>query len=166
MRCDFYKWGAQMFLWLTSEDGSLHVFNTSPKFYNLSVKSKGERQFLIENGPMQMTIRKGKTDNEIEAGQAGNSDALLAQNNAMIYYGLHTNDVYTLFTTQQKNIILPKFKKQYKQCASTIVGDCFKQFNVCKVAPIDNIEFPNTKTALNNILTYANSYGYPIGNGT
>ena len=35
-RCDFYKWGSQMFLWLTSGVGDQHVFTTTPGFYNIS----------------------------------------------------------------------------------------------------------------------------------
>lgn len=162
-RCDFYKWGAQMFLWLTSEVGSRHVFNTTPAFYNLSVESNSEREFIIQNGPMNMTVRKGKTDEEIEVGQAGNSDALLSQKEALVYYGVHANDVYALFTTEQKNLILPVCKEKYKQCASEIVGECLKEYNACKVAPIPNIEFPNTQMQLNDVSTYANKYGYPLG---
>ena len=162
-RCDFYKWGAQMFLWLTSEVGDRHVFNTAPAFYNLSVESNSERQFVTQNGPMNMTVRKGKTDEEIEVGQAGNSDALLTQQEALVYYGVHANDVYALFTTEQKNLILPACKTEYKQCASEIVGECLKEYNKCKVASIPDIEFPNTQAQLNDVSTFASNYGYPLG---
>ena len=53
-RCDFYKWGAQMFLWLTSGDRSKHVFNTAPEFYNVSVASGGKnptRTCLLYTSP-------------------------------------------------------------------------------------------------------------------
>jgi len=157
-RCDFYKWGAQMFLWLTSGVGSQHVFNSSPQFYNLSVESNHEREFLTANGPMLMTVRKGKTDEEIELGQAGNSDALLSQKQALVYYGLHANDVYALFTTQTLNIC----QQTYNQCTSKIVGECNKEYKSCKTKALANIEFPNTQAQLDKVSTFAASYGYPL----
>ncbi len=162
-RCDFYRWGAQMFLWLTSEVGDRHVFTTTPVFYNLSVESNQERSFLTENGPMLMTVRKGKTDQEIEVGQAGNSDALLSQNEALVYYGLHANDVYALFTTQHKITALKECKSQYTQCTSEVVGLCLKDYKSCKVAAIPKLEFPNTKAQLKQVSEFAKDYGYRLG---
>src|SRR5690349_8855867 len=49
--CDFYKWSAQMFLWLTSPAPSSYggtgelVFN-SPAFYDVSPKVNGQRVFI------------------------------------------------------------------------------------------------------------------------
>jgi hypothetical protein len=126
--CDFYKWGAQMFLFLTSPGDYQHIFNTTPLFYSVSVKSKKEREFVTENGPMLMTVRKGK----IEVGQAGDNYALLSQNEALVYYGIHANDVYALFTTQSK------------------------------MMPSSNMEFPNTLAQLNAVSQFAFDYGYPL----
>jgi hypothetical protein len=164
-RCDFYKWGAQMFLWLTSNVGDQHVFNTAPSFYNLSLESNHEREFIAQSGPMMLTVRKGKTDEEIELGQAGNSDALLSQDLGLVYYGVHANDVYALFTTQQQLKILPACKEKLKQCLSAgseKPEECKQQFNSCKIAAIPNIEFPNTQDQLNEVSKFASTYGYPL----
>ncbi len=162
-RCDFYKWGSQMFLWLTSQGADQHVFTSSPAFYNVSVTSDGQRAFESSNGVMNMTVRKGKTDEEIEVGQAGNSDALLSQKDSLVYYSVHANDVYALFTTQQKNKIIPACVKEYQQCASEIVGECKKEYVACITAPINNVEFPNTQKQLNAVSSFAAKYGYPLG---
>lgn len=132
-KCDFYKWGAQMFLWLTSGVNTQHVFNSSPVFYNVSVEENKKRTFLSGNGPMLLTVRKGKTDSEIELGQAGGGDVLLSQKNSLVYYGLHANDVFALFTT------------------------CQNQPN-CKLSK----NFPSTPAQMSAVASYATSYGYPL----
>lgn len=99
-RCDFYKWGAQMFLWLTSETGALdkHVFSTSPVFYDISIAdaSIGKREFIAGNGTMDLV--PGTKDN-IEFGQASDSDILISQDESIVYFGLHANNVFALYTT-------------------------------------------------------------------
>lgn len=135
-RCDFYKWGAQMFLWLTSGTDIKHVFNTAPVFYNVSVAANNERHFIAEEGPMLLGVRKGKTDEEIEIGQAGGGDVLITQNESLVYYGIHANDVYAMYTTGQKNKAFGK--------------------------PL-TYEFPNTSQQLQEVSNYAKKYGYPLG---
>ena len=170
-RCDFYKWGAQMFLWLTSGVGTKHVFNTSPGFYNVSVEQNKQRQFLTSDGLMKLTIRKGKTDTEIELGQAGGGDVLLSQKDSLVYYGLHANNVFALYTTGQKQGALnntiwisPDEDKaclaQYKACASEVKGLCKKQLEQCT-----HNNFPSTATQLKAVTDFAASYGYPITDG-
>ena len=107
-RCDFYKWGAQMFLWLTSGAGTEHVFNSTPNFYNISV-ADADKQRIFYSGPMQMGVRKSKTDDEMELGQAGGSDVLLSQQQSLVYYGIHANDVYALFRTSEQGSTVPEF---------------------------------------------------------
>lgn len=132
-RCDFYRWGAQMFMWLASGTGSKHVFNSPPDFYNVSVAENGKRYFLPEAGAMTLTVRKSKTDEEIELGQAGGGDVLLSQKQSLVYYALHANDVYALYTTGRKNndSALP-----------------------------DN--FPSTKEEIDSVIKFASEYGYPL----
>src|SRR5271154_1136114 len=49
--CSFYRWGYQMFLWLTSPapatycGGGAHVFD-SPAFFDVSPESSGKRTFI------------------------------------------------------------------------------------------------------------------------
>jgi len=168
-RCDFYKWGAQMFLWLTSGNSTKHVFNTSPEFYNVSVEANKERQFLKSDGPMLLGVRKRKTDKEIELGQAGGGDVLLSQKDSLVYYGLHANDVFALYTTGQKNKVFNNSTEwgladedsaclaQYESCASEIAGFCKEQLNTCTH---DN--FPSTLAQMKVVKDFATSYGYPL----
>jgi len=136
--CDFYKWGSQMFLWLTSGNRDQHVFNTAPVFYNVSVESNNQREFLAEYGPMKLMVREAKSDEEIEIGQAGGNDVLISQKNSIVYYGLHANDVFALYTTGQKN--------------GAFTSDSSLNNN-----------FPSTQAQLNTVADYAASYGYPLG---
>lgn len=167
-RCDFYKWGAQMFLWLTSGTDTQHVFNTSPGFYNVSVAEDGHRSFLPGNGPMLLAVRKEKTDTEIELGQAGGGDVLLSQKESLVYYGMHTNDVYALYTTAQKTGVLALEDDavcvaQYKKCAVEIAGYCKKQLASC-IKKSKNIAFPSTAAQIEEVAKFAAAYGYPLSN--
>lgn len=158
-RCDFYTWGAQMFLWLTSGDRNKHVFNSAPEFYNISVATgsgdDATRTFLESDGPMLLGVRKTKTDSEIELGQAGSGDVLISQKyvpdtnpeeNSLVYYGLHTNDVYALYLTGTKvdanGNPIPKGSKTTPAITST--------------------QFPSTIPQLDDVNTFAHSYGYDI----
>ena len=101
-RCDFYQWGAQMFLWLTSETGhpDKHVMSQSPIFYDISISaaSIGSRNFVADNGTM--ILEPGaKTENSIEFGEASDSDILIAEDNDVVYFALHANNVYALYAT-------------------------------------------------------------------
>jgi hypothetical protein len=139
--CDFYKWGSQMFLWLTSGNRDQHVFNTAPNFYNVSVESDKTREFLAENALMNLAVRDAKTDEEdeeIEVGQAGGNDILISQNSSLVYYGIHANDVFALYTTGQKN--------------GAFTSD----------ASLNN-SFPSTSEQLDTVSNYAITYGYPLG---
>jgi len=134
-RCDFYKWGAQMFLWLTSGQEFKHVFNTAPTFFDVSIKDEnGKRTFIAQDGPMMLGVRKSKTNEEIELGQAGGLDALISQDESIVYYSLHANDVFALYTTGQK-----------KNTFGTSLPD-----------------FPNTKNDLSKVVDFAREWGYPI----
>lgn len=167
--CDFYKWGAQMFLWMTSGDETRHVFNTSPGFYNVSVEENKQRTFLQSGGPMLLGVRKGKTDEEIELGQAGGGDVLLSQDNSLVYYGLHANDVFALYTTGQKNKAFNNALgwisvgedaaclAQYESCASEIKGFCKDQLNTCT-----HNNFPSTLDQMRIVQNFATNYGYSL----
>lgn len=132
-RCDFYQWGSQMFLWLTSGSVDNPVFSQSPGFYDVSVAVNKQRRFIGNNEPMMLVVRKSKTNDEIELGQAGGGNVLLSQNGSLVYYGLHANDVYAVYTSGIKN----------KSLTSN--------------------EFPNTQDQLNQVIKYGNASGYPLG---
>ncbi len=168
-RCDFYKWGAQMFLWLTSGASTKHVFNRSPGFYNVSLEANSQRNFLPGDGTMLLTVRKGKTDQEIELGQAGGGDVLLSQEDSLVYYGLHANDIFALYTTGQKKKAFNNALgwvspaedvaclKQYQSCASEVKGFCKEQLNMCT-----HNNFPSTLGQMRIVQKFATDYGYQL----
>lgn len=102
--CNFYQWASRMFLWLTSPEGSGIVLDGSAIFNVTPPDKNGERQF-IPNGTgatYSLALRTGKGDEIGEVGQAGGGGVLLSQNKALVYYGVHTNDVYGYFLSGQK----------------------------------------------------------------
>jgi len=103
--CDFYKWGAQMFLWLTSPtDGGLVL--DSKGLINVTPADSEKRRFLQQHDskePLSMALRAAKSDDIIgEVGQAGSAGVLMSQENSLVYYGVHVNDAYGYFLTGQK----------------------------------------------------------------
>lgn len=110
--CDFYKWGAQMFLWLTSPDGDGLVLN-GPSIIDVTPARNGKRQMLPHDGeaPIPMALRHEKEDEIEEIGQAGSSGVLMSQDSSLVYYGVHVNDVYGYFLTGQKDGKFPNATK-------------------------------------------------------
>ena len=106
--CDFYTWGAQMFLWLTSPStayggGSSPVLN-SPAILNvLPANSSGVRHFQLDSGMLSFAVRAEKFDDIGELAQAGSSGVLMSQQESLVYYGVHVNQLYAFFLTGQKN---------------------------------------------------------------
>lgn len=100
-KCDFYRWSAQMFLWLTSRDpagSGRYIFDTD-LFYDVSVEdADGNRKFIPSSEGNPFALR----DQKIETGQAGGSAVLISQPDSLVYYGIHTNDVYAYFLSGQK----------------------------------------------------------------
>ncbi len=132
-KCDFYKWSSQMFLWLTSPDGQSFVFD-SVGFFDVSPSVNGKRT-LISNAPGTQggtyAIRSTKGDEVIgETGQAGGSGVLISQAGSIVYYGVHVNDVYAYFLSDQKNS--------------------------SKTPP--PVDFPNTAPQLAKVVKYAKDY--------
>jgi hypothetical protein len=58
--CDFYKWGAQMFLWLTSHDKSGNLVIFSPSFYTASEKPDGTFAFTRNAEGVSASANKTK----------------------------------------------------------------------------------------------------------
>ena len=114
--CDFYKWGAQMFLWLTSPSGDGLILD-SPAIFNVLPAENNMRmlQSNADNAPSVLSLRQEKNDATAaetidtvgELGQAGSGAALMAQpgpdgTSSLVYYGVHVNDGYGYFLTGQK----------------------------------------------------------------
>lgn len=104
-KCDFYKWSAQMFLWLTSPGyagSGRYVFDTD-LFYDVSPENaEGQREFIPGSVGNLFVLRVQKPEEIGETGQAGGSAVLISQQGSLVYYGIHTNDVYAYFLTGQK----------------------------------------------------------------
>jgi len=105
--CDFYKWGAQMFLWLTSPVDGAYVFDGS-SFYD--VVPDGSNYVFESNAGDSgnaLSLRVRKADETAgaetidEVGQAGGGDVLISQAGSLTYYGIHANDVYAEYKTGQ-----------------------------------------------------------------
>lgn len=97
--CDFYIWGHQMFLWLTSQsDGGIVL--EGPTIYTLNNDGVPSN-----NAGLKTQLRKGKTDNIGAIDQAGSSGVLMSQPggadkaSSLVYYGVHINDLYAYFKT-------------------------------------------------------------------
>lgn len=103
--CDFYVWGAQMFLWLTSPEGEGRVLD-GPALFNVLPADASGKRYLQENDAgetLRLAVRAEKFDDIGEVGQAGGGGALLSQSGALVYYGVHVNDAYAYFLTGQKD---------------------------------------------------------------
>ncbi|MCC9620096.1 hypothetical protein LPB41_00190 [Thalassospira sp. MA62] len=159
--CDFYKWGAQMFLWLTStiDDTTTqtskptfpvtlpYVFN-SEFFYRLSADHK---QLLAQgsdetNSSMAVSLRTAKTDEDDSIGQAGETSGVLLTQGvspSLTYYAVHTNRLYGYFLNLYKTVIEPIIEADGK-----IVMDP------------DLARFPTTSVEACSTLAYANSKGF------
>lgn len=107
--CDFYKWGARTFLWLTSPDGNQMIFDNSGFFDVLHVGAGTEKVADVEvvpntpGQPNRFAVRDVKpteplTLKEMGGGeQAGGNGVLISQAGSLTYYGLHVNDAYVAF---------------------------------------------------------------------
>lgn len=96
--CDFYSWGAQMFLWLTSPLGSEHVFDSS-MFYDVVATGHQEFSFVPSGGggANALAVRTVKPEEIGGTGQAGGGDVLISQRGSLVYYGIHANDIYAWY---------------------------------------------------------------------
>ena len=110
--CNFYQWGAQMFMWLTSPEGDGIVLD-GPSIFTVTPTGPDGKRTLIPNttgATYQLSLRGGKTDDIGEVGQAGSNGVLLSQQGALVYYGIHANDVYGYFLSGQMTGAFPDAK--------------------------------------------------------
>lgn len=106
--CDFYKWGAQMFLWLTSPLADTPVFD-GPMFYDVVLnEDQPNSPFILKfesNSGANINnfaLRTRKSSEADSVGQAGGDGVLLAQDDTLVFYGVHANDVYANYRTAQQ----------------------------------------------------------------
>jgi hypothetical protein len=100
--CTFYQWGAQMFLWLTSEEGGRLIMD-GPQLFNVLPSDDGKRT-MVQNGygPQMVEVRAGKGEEVGELAQAGSAGVLMSQAKSLVYYGIAVNNVYAYFTSGYK----------------------------------------------------------------
>ncbi len=102
--CDFYKWGAQMFLWLTSPEGDGLVID-GVSIFNVSPAVSGKRHLIenVDGQAINFSLRDEKISEIGEIGQAGGDNGvLISQGNSLVYYGVHVNNFLGYFLTGQK----------------------------------------------------------------
>ncbi|WP_299693125.1 hypothetical protein [uncultured Tateyamaria sp.] len=102
--CNFYQWGSQMFLWLTSPEGDGIVLDGAA-IYNVLPEVDGVRRFqkATATPALNVALRAEKAVDSLgEVTQAGGG-TLMSQGKSLVYYGVHSNDVYADFLTLQKN---------------------------------------------------------------
>lgn len=104
--CDFYKWSAQMFLWLNSPTGKGQRVFDSAVFYDVSPDSGGKRTLIPNTAMTNFALRQAKPEEIGETGQAGGGGVLISQQGSLVYYGIHVNDVYAAFLGGQKSGVL------------------------------------------------------------
>lgn len=93
-----------MFLWISSPEGAGYVL-TGPSFFTISPEVDGKRQFIPNDPtkPLRFAVRVNKQQDIGEVAQAGSAGVLLSQfpgkPGSLVYYGIHSNDVYAYFRT-------------------------------------------------------------------
>ena len=106
--CNFYQWGAQMFLWLTSPAGDGLVLD-GPPIFTVTPADANKQRTLIPNNTganFKLALRTTKGDDIGEVGQASGSGVLLSKKGTLVYYGIAVNDVYAYFLSGQKGTSL------------------------------------------------------------
>ncbi|MDF1790260.1 MAG: hypothetical protein P1U88_00045 [Thalassobaculaceae bacterium] len=99
--CNFFKWGAQMFLWLTSQPDGQLVFD-GPDFFGVAKNDQGKRVFVPQgsnNYTMQLEPRVVKPQNDTSVGQAGGGGVLISPQGEIVHYGINANNVYAYYQT-------------------------------------------------------------------
>ena len=101
--CQFFKWGAQMFLWMTSSSEGDYTFDRTG-FFDVVHQEKGTEKtaetIVVPNGPDNpnvFALRGVKADVRGGSGQAGGGGVLISQSSSLTYYGMHVNDGYVAF---------------------------------------------------------------------
>jgi hypothetical protein len=104
--CDFYKWSAQMFLWITSPEYGAGTTMESPVFYTVSPKEENNTRHLVphKKGVLLRAMANVEKTRRInsEEGQA-TDDVLMDRNGNLVYYISMVNDVYAQFLTGVKD---------------------------------------------------------------
>ena len=101
--CNFFKWGAQMFLWLTSQPNGTLVFD-GPDFFGVV-----DDAYVAQDSNALMTLlpRSTKPQSDTSVGQAGGGGVLITPQGEIVHYGISTNNVYAYYQTGVKSTAHP-----------------------------------------------------------
>jgi len=124
--CNFYKWGAQMFLWITSNANGTLVYN-GPDFYDVTFS--GDYGTFVPQGPTHSanssTVRTEKEDDDNDTGvnQTGGNGVLIsplttltganANTDSIVHYGVKANNVYAYYRTGQFQVAFDNTLQNY-----------------------------------------------------
>ena len=148
--CAFYKWGAQMFLWLTSSADGSYVFDATGFFdvvHDAAGTEKVAKVEVLPNGngaPNRFALRGAKPDFQGGAEQAGGGAVLLAQNGSLTYYGMHVNDTYVAF------------RNTYSAQG--------QEFNFVQGPDSSQQQFPSTLPEINHVVDFGQQRGIITAN--
>jgi hypothetical protein len=104
--CNFYKWGSQMFLWITSPLNGGLVYDGDDFLDIVTDASEPEyMQFASssDTGVGKFAVRSTK-DDDTAVSQTGGGGVLISKDNGIVYYGVKTNNVYAYYRTGQFGI--------------------------------------------------------------
>ena len=104
--CDFYKWGQQMFMWLTSAIPKDGYVLDSPEIFTVQPAADGMRTMVQNSGDSasMVSVRSAKTGDDIgELAQAGSDGVLVSQQGSLVYYGISVNNLMAYFATGIRN---------------------------------------------------------------
>ncbi|MDG1470410.1 MAG: hypothetical protein P8Q26_02430 [Ascidiaceihabitans sp.] len=150
--CQFFKWGAQTFLWLTSSAQEDYVFDQSG-FFDVVHDDQGTEKIakvkVTPNGqghPNIFALRGVKSDIRGGSGQAGGGGALVSQKGSLTYYGMHVNDAYVAFRHG--------------------MSEDPEAFNFTDAKNTQEFQFPSTAEAITQIVKYGRASGIIDGDGS
>jgi hypothetical protein len=124
--CDFIKWAARAFLWVTSTGEGGGMTFESPEFFTVAAPDEhGQRS--LWRGSVEGAKARGDVNYAAStggkplvkplehAGQPGGGGVLMAQNGSLVYFANHVNDVFAYFMTGvKKGEILPPTPRPHR----------------------------------------------------
>jgi hypothetical protein len=120
--CNFFIWGARMFLWLTSATNGTYVFD-GPDFLDV-VGNEYVALSGSQSGVGQFAPRTEKQDDETGVAQTGGSGVLISPAGEIVHYGVKVNDLYAYYQTGVKSADHPaNFSGDLANDFPTTAGD-------------------------------------------
>jgi hypothetical protein len=117
--CDFFKWAARSFLWVTSTGEGGGMTFESPEFFTVAAPNDQDQRVLTRGsvdgdearGNVNTANSTGSKPREKpleQSGQPMSGGVLMAQNGSLVYFANHVNDVFAYFMTGAKKGEIPR----------------------------------------------------------